>query len=260
LDRRPLPLFHPQATAFDPNNAWWLAELSRLVYRHDIEESPFLPQPRRTEFLAQVGLRQVAFFNAKREGTQGFLVESFEGPPFAALVFRGTENIRDWLTNIDVSLDTSHDIPGLVHKGFLRALDAVWPDVASALADITVPIFYAGHSMGAALATLAAARKPPQALYAFGSPRIGDDVFAQAFTTIPAYRLVHNDDPVVDHPSGGVRYTHIGELHALHSFAALPPVERQAWFSTVRSVPAPLANHAPIHYSRCLAAMESSSG
>ena len=55
LDRRPLPLFHPQATAFDANNAWWLAELSRLVYRHDIEESPFLPQPRRTDFLAQVG-------------------------------------------------------------------------------------------------------------------------------------------------------------------------------------------------------------
>lgn len=61
LDRRPLPLFHPQATAFDAKNAWWLAELSRLVYRHDIEGRPFLPQPHRTEFLAQVGLRLVAF-------------------------------------------------------------------------------------------------------------------------------------------------------------------------------------------------------
>ena len=123
LDRRPLPLFHPQAAAFDANNAWWLAELSRLLYRHDIEESPFLPQPRRTEFLAQVGLRQVAFFNAKREGTKGFLVESFDGPPFAALVFRGTEDLRDWLTNLKVPHATGHDIPGLVHKGFLRALD-----------------------------------------------------------------------------------------------------------------------------------------
>lgn len=43
--RRPFPVFEPDAERYSPVNALWLAELSRLVYRHDSEEDNLPPQP-----------------------------------------------------------------------------------------------------------------------------------------------------------------------------------------------------------------------
>lgn len=80
------------------------------------------------------------------------------------LVFRGTEqHIKDTITNL--TLDTLPSNTGKVeiHQGFKNALDAVWREIEAALTPLTCPIFYTGHSLGTALATLAAARQPPSA-------------------------------------------------------------------------------------------------
>ena len=70
-------------------------------------------------------------------------------------------------------------------------------------------LFIAGHSLGAALATLAlpdVSRKTSSTspiLYTYGSPRVGDKVFAEAFNRRDAgasFRIVNTSDIVVSIP------------------------------------------------------------
>src|SRR5690348_3437116 len=87
--RRTFPPFDPASKpAYSRVNALWLAELSRLIYRHDLEEEDPPPQPTRTSFLKNAGFQQRSFFIS--ENTQAMLVESVTAPAFAVLVFRGT--------------------------------------------------------------------------------------------------------------------------------------------------------------------------
>ena len=195
-----VPAFEPESRAYRPANAWWLAELSRLIYRRDSRDT----------ILARVGLCERRFFD--RDSTQGALLETVPGrhaAPFAVLVFRGTLDIRDWLANLHI-LPWRWPGGGFVHGGFAEALDAVWDEIAAALEQVRVPLFYTGHSLGAALATLAAARMPPHAVYTFGSPRVGDAGFARHLADVPVYRLVNHCDlvPTVP-PPGPLKFRHV---------------------------------------------------
>ena len=72
-------------------------------------------------------------------------------------------------------------------------------------------IWMTGHSLGAALATLAADRYGNvQGVYTFGSPRVGDGAFKKNFE-VEAYRIVNNKDIVTRVPPPG-RYKHVGDI------------------------------------------------
>lgn len=251
FDRDPLPTFAPSLAEYSPANAWWLAELSRLIYRHDVEEEPTPPRPARGSFLAKVALRQLAFFNSERTGTQAFLVQSMGAARWAALVFRGTEqDVRDFRSDLEtLPIRVAGDGGARVHEGFELALDSVWPEVLPELTKLDCPVFYAGHSLGAALATLAAARRRPQAAYAFGSPRVGNEQFAAAFRSAALYRVVDDTDAVTDLPPEWMGFRHAGELHRI---GPRPEVEARfdllAWFRSLTGPPKRLADHAPINY------------
>jgi triacylglycerol lipase len=256
FSRDPLPRFDPGAKEYDWQDAWWLAELCRLVYRHDVEEDDPPPLPARSAFLAQAGLRQVAFFNSPETGTQAFLVQSDRPPAFAALVFRGTEqDPRDFMSDLEfppVPLDEGR--LGRVHRGFLDALRSVWDPISTALSGVGVPIFYAGHSLGAALATLAAARRPPEALYTFGSPLVGDSDFAALLSQVPVFRVVDGSDLVTRVPPEELGFAHVGEEHRLVPSPGPSPFRQPlAWLRTLLGPPPPLADHAPINYLERLA-------
>jgi triacylglycerol lipase len=246
--RDPHPRFDPALRSYHPANAWWLAELCRLIYRHDIEEQRPPPHPTRSSFLSKVGLRQVAFFDDPATGTQAFLVKSDGAASFAALVFRGTEqDLRDFRRDLE-TLPTPVGGAGVrVHDGFLRALDSVWDGIVPALESLPGPIFYAGHSLGAALATLAASRRAPNAVYAFGSPRIGNEAFASSLAAVPLYRVVDDADLVATLPPEALGFRHAGELHQL-----VPPKDLKfnllRWLQGLVGPPKPLADHAPINY------------
>ena len=61
--RREFLPFDPEAgPEYSRTNALWLAELSRLFYRQDVDEVMFAPQPTRASFLEKVGMKQRAFF------------------------------------------------------------------------------------------------------------------------------------------------------------------------------------------------------
>lgn len=241
--RRPFPEFDPATTAYSPVNALWLAELSRLVYRHDAEEDSPPPQPTRTHFLEDAGFTQKRFFHSKETGTQAMLVEFGGALPFTVLVFRGTEhNIKDYLTDLEFGELSLAKNKKEAHAGFTEALDSLWRDMAAAIAPLNSPIFYTGHSLGAALATLAAARHPPSAVYTFGSPRVGNQAFIASLSNVPIYRIVDDEDIVTTVPSEALGFRHVGTELRLSSLGQTPPLNH------VFGPPKPLADHAPINY------------
>jgi triacylglycerol lipase len=207
--RRALPPFEPDATSFSVANALWLIELSRLVYRR----SNIVPP--RTSFLRQAELEEVRFFDEPRTDTQAMLVRSTRDPKWAALVFRGTERrFKDIITDLNtISVRVSGNVR--VHEGFELAIEAVWPQIAPVLATINVPLFFTGHSLGAALATLAATRLAPRAVYTFGSPRVGNAEFAKTLKDVPIFRVVDDTDEVTHLPPPVFGFSHVGNLHQL---------------------------------------------
>lgn len=241
--RRPFPDFDPAISSYSAINALWLAELSRLVYRHDSEEESQPPQPTRTRFLEKAGFKQRQFFFSRETDTQAMLVEYCGLSPFVVLVFRGAEqNIRDYFTSFEIGsgvLDT-HKME--VHAGFRKALDSVWSKIDTALADINCPVFYTGHSLGAALATLAAARHAPRAAYLFGSPRVGNKAFADSLCDVPVYRIVDDEDVIATIPSEAMGFLHVGtEIRLIaprHEFS----------INQIIAPPKRWADHAPINY------------
>ena len=239
--RRPLSPFEPNASAFSQANALWLMELSRIVYRRDVEEGVNLVPPR-SSFLHNAGLEQLAFFDGKDDtaDTQAMLVRSIAGPQWAALVFRGTEDsVGDIVTDLRLSLPLLGQGP-IVHEGFEHALDLVWKDIASALANVNVPLFYTGHSLGAALATLAASRHTPRAVYTFGSPLVGNRAFTNTLKNVPIFRVVDDVDEVTMVPPPFLGYLHAG---AEHKLAELPEPSTLSLRIKKRAY-----DHAPVNY------------
>ncbi|MDM8567109.1 lipase family protein [Candidatus Halobeggiatoa sp. HSG11] len=185
-------------------NAVWLAELSRLIY----QKKPSV----RYKALNSVNLQETRFFN--NSNTQCNVVEAEN---FAVLVFRGSHEIQDWLSNLGTVL-SKWPQGGMVHWGFKEALEKVWDEVANYLDTLQVPVFYTGHSLGAALATLAASRRPPSAIYTFGSPRVGDSYFTKSLVDVNMYRVVNHRDAITFIPPDGLfDFSHAGELHYITS-------------------------------------------
>lgn len=246
--RRAIPPFDPEASGYSDANALWLAELSRLVYRHDVEEGSPPPRPTRTSFLAARGFRQRGFFNSQATDTQALLVES-ERPAFALLAFRGTEqNPKDFLADLEVGKLVPLSDGLEVHEGFREALDSVWKEIDAALGRLTSPVFFTGHSLGAALATLAAARRPPRAVYTFGSPLVGNAAFVTSLGGVPIHRVVDDQDLVTTVPPASFGFRHAGQAHLLRAPAAAAPGGLTARLRRFFEPPKPLADHAPVNY------------
>ena len=242
--REPLPAFDPTTSNYSVANAYWLAELSRLVYRRDVAG----PAARR-EMLARAGLEELRYFDSDVTGAGGFLVISRVSSPFAVLAFRGTEQkIQDVLHDADARLVPAFGESVGVHSGFKRALNSVWNDIDAALDAVDCPIFYTGHSLGAALAVLAALRRTPRAVYTFGCPRVGDARLPEKLRDIPIHRVVYGDDVVTTVPLEMFGFRHVGTEHRIGRSRGLPlGIEDTVWRSLTLP-PRAVADHAPINY------------
>jgi triacylglycerol lipase len=253
--------FEIAAPAYSAVNAWWLAEISRLVYREGIEEDPRFAGNSRRRILNAVQLDEHRFIHHPR--AQCAIVKPLDlaAPQFVVLVFRGTHNLLDWLTNLEtVPVAAPPPAPGRVHEGFMEAFASVESEIDSALAPFTCPAFYTGHSLGAALATLAASRRPPRALYTYGSPRVGDAQFLATLGGTRVYRVVDSRDVVATVPPPQLGFAHVGELHYLTRDGRIlvDPTDQQKdppqlshFFSNpehLREPPEDLADHSPINY------------
>ena len=249
--------FEPEATAYSPVNAWWLAELSRLIYKQEKDEVADFQGHTRRELLNAAGLEEVRFI--RRPLAQCAVVQPSDpaAPPFAVLVFRGSYELRSWLTNLQSRPVEWRPHPGRVHQGFKDALECVVEEIDAVLGGVAGPVFYTGHSLGAALATLAAAWKPPRAVYAFGSPRVGDQEFLQTLGQTKLYRVVNSRDVVPTLPPAQFGFAHGGELRYITREGKIlvapaeDPREPRRFFEPQLLEGAPpedLADHAPLDY------------
>lgn len=250
--------FQPQADAFSPVNAWRLAEAALLAYA----DEAFIRRALNKEDLQPVGL-DLKFFSGKSTQCfavpfESFVLVSFRGTEFrtqAPLDFRNI--VDDLITNLKITPVPS-DHGGKVRKGFKQALDEIW-DQPSRQQGLRAfldshggkrPIWFTGHSLGAALATIASDRYGhARGLYTFGSPPVGTRGFRDNFS-VQTYRFVNNNDPVPYLPP---IYQHVGRLKYIDRKGRLhdEPGRRLkgmdqllGWFSLFPQ----LFDHAPIYY------------
>lgn len=251
FQRRPMPGFEPEATGFCASNALWLSEICRLVYRHDAPEARPDPAPSRLDYLTRAGLRCEHFEAHPSWDIHALLVTSQQPTPFAVLAFRGTElSWRNYLIDADMGLAGLRRQPA-VHRGFLRAINSIWPALQGALAaQAHLPLFITGHSLGGALAVLASTRLSPQAVYAFGCPRVGNGAFAASLQArAPIYRVVHGADVVTRVPPAWAGFEHVGQAHLLPGASDGFAAGLSGWWQRLSHPPRLLGHHAPIHYT-----------
>ncbi|WP_245597615.1 lipase family protein [Psychromonas aquimarina] len=120
------------------------------------------------------------------------------------IAFRGTASKRDAITDLHCGLSTSaNNLP--VHAGFNKSFNSMKSALETYFTKNDMgPVHCVGHSLGGALATLAANwlkaryKGRPVNLYTFGSPRIGYEGFAnQTKASLnKIYRCIHAADPV----------------------------------------------------------------
>jgi hypothetical protein len=127
------------------------------------------------------------------------------------LVFRGTASWEDWSTNLDAG-QTKHPL-GKVHGGGYELYQELWPTIRDSLQGCKLKVVILAHSAGCWPATFAAVdlNHYNPTVHAYGSPRVGDRVFAHNVNTIvPHYtRYVNSEDLIPTLPLP-IDYCHIG--------------------------------------------------
>ena len=141
----------------------------------------------------------------------------------AFVSFRGTADLKEWIADIDAIPDDYRTISGFgqVHSGFQDVYQLVRNNIATNLAAAVAScdqILITGHSLGAALAVLAAPdiaqNMPPNTieprLITFAGPRVGVSDFAEKFNAAieSCFRVVNFLDIVPLLPPAP--YVHVG--------------------------------------------------
>ncbi|NOR58265.1 MAG: lipase family protein [Sulfurimonas sp.] len=199
IDKEDSKLVKTVSKLIDENKASSLSKLiDLLAYDNEAEKEKLKSD------LDMLNMKIEKLFDTK--GTQAMLVSSDK---FYVLAFRGTEptSVADIKSDLNAST-MQCESGGKIHTGFNDAFAHVHIEIQECIDSLAdeKPLFITGHSLGAALATVATKmltyQKPGIAgCYTYGSPRVGDEEWMQSIKT-PVYRLVNSADPVTMLPFG----------------------------------------------------------
>lgn len=216
------------------------AELSLLSYYDETEVR---------RVARDAGIGNLLFLD--RDGAQAYVFTSQDD---CIVTCRGTEP-TDWNDiKADIKAGTVFaETVGRVHRGFKQEVDNLWPALGQILDTTVHPLWFTGHSLGGAMATICAGRcqlsalatesmrasaasvragaqlltrsvatslldqlgwRPrhaatPQALFTYGSPRVGNRRYIN-YVKVKHYRWVNNNDMVTRVPPNWLGYRHCG--------------------------------------------------
>ena len=191
-----------------------LAELAMIAYNDEAE--------------ANWAALAIGFPDAtliEHDGSQAY---RFANRHDVVIACRGTEP-TEW-NDIQADANAAMAVVGTlgkVHSGFNQEVDDLWPLLQGVLRKNRQPVWFCGHSLGGALATLCAFRcrnaaiaTNLQELHTFGSPRVGCHRWIRH---APAnhYRWVNNNDVVTRVPPRWWGYRHCGNEMYLDRFGRL---------------------------------------
>ena len=170
--------------------------IDTVAYDHEAEEQKLKGE------LNLIQMELVEKFD--EDGTQAIIVSFNE---FLVLAFRGTEATSKKDIKSDVNAITKVcESGGKIHSGFDEAYSNVAIDIQKTLEQdkySNKPVFITGHSLGGALATVAAKKLNHKggisACYTFGSPRVGNEDWIENIKA-PVYRVVNAADGVTMMP------------------------------------------------------------
>lgn len=214
--------FQPGASGVSPVNAWWLADAAFLVYgtagfiQAAIEASPLYSQGFHFDWLGTP------------DDNRGMVLSN---KAVIVVIFRGTRvQVHSLLDTAEVVLLNQNDLwidgqflpavcqaGGKVHACFLKAFTEISDrlDLVVRARRAEQRLWLTGHSLGGALATLAAAHlgaAAVQGLHTYGCPRVGNAAFAGVLPVETHNRFVHRDDWVPALPPEFLGYVHAGTL------------------------------------------------
>jgi len=225
--------FSPSSSGFDPQDAVILGHCSEAAYDPSAQD---IANDLDQRFNTPVSLTSV--FVAAVDNIQAF---AFNGPEEIVVAFRGTEPsvIGDWITDADARFadylvggaNGAGGVPqGQVHAGFLQGAEKVLPQIVTmvkawlgAAGAGNKAVWLCGHSLGGAMALIAATRfcedpllKPlVNGLYTYGQPRVGNsDYVRYANGLLGNYWRYVNQADIVPHvpPALATGYRHAGTM------------------------------------------------
>ncbi|MGI9282961.1 MAG: lipase family protein [Endozoicomonas sp.] len=178
----------------------------------------------------------------------GFVLEGkkqLKGHTF--VVFRGTQYLADYLSNANFFVGSSNTGRS-VHQGFMKAFNSMLPQLREFTGKLSngSQVHCIGHSLGGALATIAAEWLSVEKgirpkLYTFGSPRVGLQDFAHGTTqrlgSENIFRAWHKTDLVPMIPIWPFFHTpDSGRDYFLPSPGFSPSIEWHSMSHYIRSV------------------------
>ncbi len=238
-------------SAYDPERAYQLSVVAGWAYA---DGQTLADKIQHYGFEAGAYVQQFSVINeAMLVVARAYLVRSKDGRA-GILAFRGTEpvNAINWLTNAHTEARPFYG-RGVVHHGFHTNLEALWSYIDAALREAiaggsapgngaaagTSPplqrlehLYVTGHSLGGAMAVLAAARifrdgdlasfRPlVRGVYTFGQPLVGDQEFVDSCADLGelVYRHEYRHDvvPVLPPSSVARSFAHLGQKRVTSS-------------------------------------------
>tara|TARA_Y100001937_G_scaffold22460_1_gene32079 strand:+ start:466 stop:1224 length:759 start_codon:yes stop_codon:yes gene_type:complete len=171
----------------------------------------------KSEKAAVAACKKMGFPWAKlvsRDGAEVLIAKDRNDLWFA---FRGTEpsKLNDVMADLNL-IKNAAKAGGKVHSGFQQEVNDLWMDVLAEIEHndqlkVRKDVYMTGHSLGAAMATIAATRYQPVELHTFGSPRVGGPRFIRHIKC-PHYRFMNNNDIVCRIPPAWLGFKHHGEM------------------------------------------------
>lgn len=219
----------PFNVRLNDGTAYWMARFSKAAYMRLGDGSPDAGGILAGLRSEDPGIADVIAFH--NESSSAILVEHAD---YYALAFRGSDEVRDWIDNINTIPISA--LFGKFHRGFYGALERIWPDISSYYQSRRLELkqidskpkglFLTGHSLGGAMATIAASRLiekdyPFTGVYTFGQPRAVTAATADVFNARARsrfYRFQNNNDIVTRLPARMMGYSHVGTyMHILQN-------------------------------------------